>query len=417
LLAGAQNEGWNRRKRIALVCLVTSVTGLFLCVLLRFVPRMNYLLAGRPAYMQWIAAQVAASLAAQEHWQSPVIVAGETKEDCRMIPNATSFDDQGIFFVVTYTEHSHSFCIGEYALSSSADDINAITLDESSGRNYGAALHTPVRVVPVGHVFKVLPDFVVSLMDWRTKLPSSGGSVAFNSQTEASFAGPVSNIGLNLNSLEIRAAGARKHERINLILDGVLAGLVLMMFASVELSRRTYQAFCRNCAAYNCRVSVWRYVRSDLDELMFRARQEHEFTIGRIHVQARAEESARRDHEELRQRLEAFLEIITDEAQRQEIVQSRQLDDHEQMARLLHDLESRPKTPEERLASLLEPTKEFCSADDFLRHHAEALEVLRALGFRSAREFVVRLHEELRAEARKIEQRNAASEDISRKPN
>jgi hypothetical protein len=73
----------------------------------------------------------------------------------------------------------------------------------------------PVRVVPVGHVFKVLPDFVVSLMDWRTKLPSSGGSIAFNSQTEASSAGPVSNIGLHLNFLEIRAAASRKHEQIN----------------------------------------------------------------------------------------------------------------------------------------------------------------------------------------------------------
>lgn len=72
-----------------------------------------------------------------------------------------------------------------------------------------------------------------------------------------------------------------------------------------------------------------------------------------------------------------------------------------EMTALLHRLETRPKTPAARLVDLLEPLKDFCDAEEFARHRDEVMTALSASGFRAAREFVVRLHQDLKAEARR----------------
>lgn len=52
---------------------------------------------------------------------------------------------------------------------------------------------------------------------------------------------------------------------------------------------------------------------------------------------------------------------------------------------------------------LLESLKEFCSDEEVDGYRIEAFEILRALGFREARTFVVRMHRELRSCAKLLE--------------
>jgi hypothetical protein len=60
--------------------------------------------------------------------------------------------------------------------------------------------------------------------------------------------------------------------------------------------------------------------------------------------------------------------------------------------------------PEQRILMLLESLKEFCGDEEFDGNRIEAFEILRALGFREARIFVVRMHNEMRSCAKLLEQ-------------
>ncbi len=234
-----QADSWRKRKRLSLALSLVFVAGLISCLVLRFVPEINDALSGPPEPMRYVAVQVASSLAAEEHWQAPVMVEGEPTQDCRTIRNARAGDQEQIYFVITYSERMPSFCVIEYAAAAGPEVENAITLDQSTGQNYGAPFQSPVRVVPVGHVFKALPDFVAAMLDWRTQLNRSGGTVPFDSKTDSSYSVPTSNLGLNLDLFKVRADVTRKHHRINRVLDGFLAGLLLGAVVSVGWARTT----------------------------------------------------------------------------------------------------------------------------------------------------------------------------------
>lgn len=401
---------WNVQRRIASVLVLVFMAGLFSFILLRFEPQMNRVFEGRPAYMRHVAEHVGASLAAQEHLQTAVIVAGEAKHDCRTVPNASSFGDQKIFFVVTYTERSHSFCVTQYGLAVDAQAQGVITLSEESGRNYGARIQLPVQVAPIGHVFKVLPDFVVSLIDWRTPLPSSAGNVAFDSQTNVSSAGQVSDTGLDVNFFEIRAALKREHDHSNILLEIILAGLALAVLVSIVWMSRVYGAFRLECSAYNRDINLRQFFSEDLDNFVLHLERDHRLAIEKSQAQSRDADTARRHREELRLRLSALLEGSTDDAQRQEILDTLNEDNHASLESLVHRIGTRPKSSDERLRTLLQSLKEYCRAEELQQHEDEAMELLHTAGFRPAREFVVRLHEELRARAREVEHAEAESE-------
>jgi len=388
------------------------VAGLISCLVLRFVPEINDALSGPPEPMRYVAAQVASSLAAEEHWQAPVIVEGEPTQDCRTIRNARVGDQEQVYFVITYSERMPSFCVIEYAAAAGPEAENAITLDQSSGQNYGAPFQSPVRVVPVGHVFKALPSFVAAMLDWRTQLNRSGGAVPFDSKTDSSSSVPTSNLGLNLDLFKVRADAARKHHRINRVLDGFLAGLLLGAVVSFGWTWRNYEAFRRHCLTHDCDVGLWQYLRQDPNSYAGRAQQTYHVTQTERHAQTRAENLALRAQQEARQRLNQMLEIVATEQQRQQIEDCLVRGDLEEMKALIQIVESHigARTPQERLGLLLVSLKGLCSEEEFQSHQHQAFEMLNQLGFRPAREFVVRLHDELREMARKCEETATAQE-------
>jgi len=410
LQENAQAGSWNKRKRLALALSVVIVFAFLACLVLRFVPRINDALAGRPEYMRYVAERVGASLAAQTNWQSPVIVLAEATADCRNIRNASVDKPEQIYFVITYSESLHGFCVIEYAPASRLQEANAITLDRSSGQNYGAPLRSPVEVVPTGHVFKVFPDFVLSMLDWRTELKRSGKTVSFDPKTDVSSSVPLAvDVGLSLDLFEIRADVGRKHDHINRLLDGILAGLVLGILLVAYGSGKAYQAFRRHCLNYDCDVTFVQYLREEPGSFLEQAQHSHHAMRTELQVQARAENLVRRAKEEARQRLRWMVEGATDQ-QRKQIEVCLSGNDLAEMKALLETQDSQPneRTPEERLGLLLESLKELCAEEEYQQYRREAFEVLERLGFRPAREFVVQLHDDLREAARKSEEDLAA---------
>jgi hypothetical protein len=410
LQENAQAGSWNKQKRRALALSVGIVFAFLACLVLRFVPRIDDALAGRPEYMRYVAEHVGASLAAQTNWQSPVIVAAEATGDCRKIRNTSVNNPEQIYFVVTYSESLHAFCVIEYAPASHLQEANAVTLDRSSGQNFGAPLFAAVEVVPTGHVFKVFPDFVLSMLDWRTDLKRSGKTVSFDPKTDVSSSVPLAvDVGLSLDLFEIRADVGRKHDHINRLLDGILAGLVLGILLAACGSWKAYQAFRRHCRNYDYDVTPGQYLREEPGSFLERAQHSHHAMRTELQVQARAENLARRAKEEVRQRLRWLVEGAN-EQQRKQIEVCLSGNDLAEMKALLETLESQgsERTPEERLGLLLESLKELCAEEEYQEHRLKAFEVLQRLGFRPAREFVVQLHDDLREAARKSEEELAA---------
>ena len=401
-------ESWTKRKRLSLGLLFASVAGFVLCLPLRLVPKINDALSGRPEFMHHVAAHVAAALAAQQQYQVPVLLAGEEKQDCRLVPNATSLEEQ-IYIVVTYSESRHSFCVLQYAPAAGLQGANMITLGEESGRNYGAPFLAPVKVVPVGHVFKALPDFVISMLDWRNELSQSGGTVPFDSKTDVSSSAPFTSASLNFNLFDIRTEVAKKHGRINLVLNLFLAGLLLLTFAAAGVNWAIYRRFRSALLAYGCELSLRQFVRLDLDSFIADAQQSFRTKQSELQAKARAETVARRELEELREKLRVLSALASDERQRQRIADCLHRNSAEAMEALCDELGSHSsiRAPEERLTLLLESLKEYCDPEQFQEYRTEAHRILEFSGFRAAREFVVQAHTELKRICRDPEERKA----------
>ncbi|HET9184491.1 MAG TPA: hypothetical protein VFP59_20405 [Candidatus Angelobacter sp.] len=393
-----------------MILLVMSAACLLVTFLIRLVPSIQDVISGRTEYMPYIANQVAESLAAQEHGQEPIIVAAQVKQDCRTIPTTDKFNDQQLYFVITYTEQAHSFCITEYALPQGRQPQDSITLSEEIGRNYGAPLLGPVPVVPIGHLFKVLPDFIIDMMNPRKSLNRSGATISFDSHTSASFSVPTTDGGLNLNLFTIRDLLAAKYAKTNRLLNWVLLVFSLSGSGLIVWIAKQYARFERHCLAYGYTLPLQHYLRADLDALSTRLRQEHLEGLQKLRAQDRAESLARREHNVLRERLLALRELSRDELQKQQIDICLRDNQVEEMRNLVRSVEVRTEaSPEERLRQLLESVKDYSDEEEWERFRAKAMSICENLGFRTAREFVVQLRDELKALARLQEMKESGA--------
>ncbi|HSS95970.1 MAG TPA: hypothetical protein VLK33_03010, partial [Terriglobales bacterium] len=358
-------------------------------------------------------------LAASQNWQVPVIV-HSANQDCRNLPNATTFGEQ-IYFVVTYAESAHSLCVVEYAPATEPESKTSITLSEASGENHGAKLPFPVRAVPVGHVFKVLPDFVIAMMDyWRKEPNRSQATVAYDSHTQISSSPslPTEDINLNFNLYEIRADVARKHNRINFGLNIVLGLLSVAVLASTTAVGLIYRRFRIYLLALGAKLSWRSFLFKDLDELSRLANRNYNDRLAEFQALSRREAWKLRERDLLRERLKGALNLEHDEKQQQEIESCLTRNEPEEMLKLCQDLQCRPHfdKPEQRLDSLLESLKEYCEPQEFENFANEAHAVINASGFRPARELVVRLHEQLRFTAKQAAKKQEEQKEVKVRP-
>jgi hypothetical protein len=114
-----------------------------------------------------------------------------------------------------------------------------------------------------------------------------------------------------------------------------------------------------------------------------------------------------------RDRLQFLLESVSDEKLRVEIKSCLDRNQLEEMTVLFERqrITAGQKTPEERLALLLESLRPYCSSEEFGDHRDKAFAVLQLSGFRQAREFAVGIHDELREKLKKAAE-DTPSEDL-----
>ena len=181
-------ENYQKQKKVFLSICLTGVSLLILTLCLRTIPPLNDAISGNPEYTRWIANKVAASIATRYGNEAAVIVANDENTDCRQISDLNVPNPDNFYYIVSYSERSHSLCFVTYVdLPRGWDQANSRVLYPSTGHNYGQKLTGPVRAVAVSQLQMVYPLAYLSLLHWRTKIDSSSFRQAANAKFERWF--------------------------------------------------------------------------------------------------------------------------------------------------------------------------------------------------------------------------------------
>jgi hypothetical protein len=396
---------WQTQKKTSLAVIAGASFLLAVCSILRFVPAINDRLSGPPEYMRWITDRAARTVAARVGDVFPVVVIRDETHDCERIANASIQDTYDIYYVFFYSETTGSFCCVTYANAAAAvTRTPPLILTPKTGRNYGRRFTNSIAVVPAGHFSLRFPASYLSLLHWRRTVDPSDQALAGNALLHRSFApsASLSSMDISLNFSDLRAAVGQRHRTVNGVLTSLGAFSALLILLAASTIGILYWRFRKECGPYYPGLRLITFLRDDLAIISEHARKNYLHSQEAGLEELRAANVLNRATEAAKHRLESLLDVLEDEPQRGRVRESLAEGDLNNMTRLLHELESHlgHRTPEDRLASLLETLKEFCSNEEFEAFRMEAFEILHRLGFRNARPFVVRTHDELRERAK-----------------
>jgi hypothetical protein len=400
-------ETCQKKKAVALLILA-SIFFLIVCLGLRFVPTINDAVYGEPEYMRWIADRFARSLASKVGEDFAIIAVRDEKKGCQQVGNITAFNEDDLYYVLSYSEQLHSLCFLTYAKPlAGSNHSEALVLTQESGRNYGHKLDAPVKVVPVGHVNVTFPVSYLSLLHWRARIdPSTFGRVG-DATVQRSLAEllSVSFVDVSINFGDLRAAVADRHNSINSMLTSVIfISLLLTSFGAVR-AWTLYRSFRAFLVRYDAQVGFGTFLSDDLRRIGSRAHEAHQQREKRLLEQARAAILLKRSKEAIRGRLESMRNALPDAQQRLRVQDCLDRDDFDEMRTLVQALQGQAgqKTPEERLTSLLDTLQEHCTSEELDRCCTEAFQILATTGFRQARSFVVGAHDQFRVRSKELE--------------
>ena len=351
--------------------------------------------------MKAIATVFAQALADKTEHEFPVIVGGDEPHPCEDMHNSDLTDYDEVYYVFTYSEKLHSVCFTGYAGVSGPTPTNTVVLSQTSGENYGRALTRPVRVTPMSHSLRVFTDEFLSLLDWHKEMKPENKTITASHHYVSTTASQT-NEDLTLNLYALRAEVAKRHDALN---HGLLWGMSFFSGVSVLSAGMVwlqFRQFRQYCLVRGLGLNLRTYLHEDLCSISDRAQKAYLLQQQHLSEAQRAENVLRRSKEETRTKLQGFLDLVPGVQQRTSIRECLERDELEEMTMMLHELQDAAgqKTPEQRLALLLESLKPYCTDEVFENCESEAFQYLEQLGFRQARDFVVRTHNEFRTRAR-----------------
>lgn len=382
----------------------------------RYVPALNYWLSGRPAYMQAIATALAQALELHLTGQPTILLARDEERKCQSLKRAQVYDRSQLYYFITYSENSYSYCLAVYAPAIAASEPEKIvTLTSDSGHTYGARLAEPVKVVPIGYSSTAFSNvYLAPLLHWKAD-PEKHIKTALRNDAAGQTAvlHLPSGETVSINLLDVRAEVGRRHDAINLILLNTIWIFAFLLLVFASRLWLIYKEFREQCAAYNYELGWLPFLFRNLNTILLEAHQQHDRMQKQAHDQSRTQSILRHSQEEIRSKLESLLDLIPQAQYRARIQNCLRNDDLQEMKQLLEDLQQRlgQKTPEERLILLLEGLKPFCTPKEFEDHQRTTLELMAKLGYREARDYVTNTHSALRTRAKEQEKRQQASSD------
>ncbi len=379
---------------------------LLLCLALRFVPRLNDWLAGPPAYIEAFASIMGPQIADLLHDEYPVLVMRNEKLECDNLPQDATTDYQDAVYVLSFSERSRALCLTVYGvLSEGSNAAGSITLTPGVGHNYGRSLGAPAKVAPLTRDFTVLNPAYLSLLHWRTSVDAQAKVPAAKTARFASPSAVFRSADLSVSIHDLRAQVAQRRERVNSVLFAAQSMALVVLPFSVARLRRLHERFAWYLRACDHALPLREFLFHDAVSIAQHAQASHAEEQHRMHAQARTESIVRRAQEDARHALELLLPACSDETRRR-VEPCLERNHGEEMRTLLAELRAHAaqKTPEERLAQLLDSFRQYCTEEEFQECRSEALDVLGKAGFREARELAVALHDRFRARAKAREE-------------
>lgn len=392
-----------KQKKSSVRSLVGASIFLIPCLAFRLVPAINDTISGKPEPFRAIAEGSARKIAERIGDDFAVILIKAENQDCRRIRVSAAFDsDADTYYLVSYSEASHSVCVTLYGQPTASSDVSsARVLSPATGRNYGHRLTAPVRVVAVDNVYTTYPDSYLSLLHWRARIDSSSFARVGHVPAYRAESSPEGKAWLDIevDFADLRATVAHRHNVINAVLNGLIVFCLGAMGFSFAKAGIVYRRFSRLCISYDSRPSLGAFLWNDPGAIVRRAREDARLRRQQEIEQARAAILSKRAKEAVGGQLEAIFNALPEGHERDRIRQCLRGDNVGEMSALLRELRSQPedKTPEERLVALLETLKEYCTPEEFDPCCEQAFQILKQGGFREARSFAVAMHEQLRA--------------------
>ena len=252
----AQIELLDRSKRRTLFVLYLSTVVLLVLSALRFVPRLNDALSGKPAYVRILTETFARQLVAQTQMQFPVIVEHDEHAQCQAV-DALSIPEEetrGIIYLLTYSEQQHLTCITTYLVPLDVSSFSTLrSFTPAEGQNYGPALLGTSKAIPQDRIVHPYALEYLKRLHWRYKphfplLPSEAASLTSQSYYSGSTQAGDS-VSIDFDYGELRAEIAKRHQRVNVGLSALLVGgaaLILLLLRKLALLYRAssrYVAF------------------------------------------------------------------------------------------------------------------------------------------------------------------------------
>jgi hypothetical protein len=347
--------------------------------------------------------------------QFPVIVEQDESAPCQAV-NAPSLPDEeirGTIYLLTYSERRHLTCMTTYIVPTDASRFSGLRrFTPSEGRNYGPAFLRTIKAIAQDRIAHVYAPEYLKRLHWRYEphfplSPSEAASLRSQSYySDAKQRG--GSVSIDLDYGELRAEVAERRGKVNVALACLLAGCTLLCLFLVRRLYLFYQASSQCCRLYESKLTPRTFLRENVTTKLSNARRQYFERQQQAQVRQREAEKLQTLRETWLEALRSALPNLGDEQVRRRIQNclQREPNDFEQMKSLWVEVQEQMglKTPADKLGSLLESAKPYCTDEEFLAGRAEAFAILNKSGFRAARTFAINMHDQYKTRAREMEE-------------
>jgi len=418
-----QIELLDKNKRRILFALWVAATFLLVISVFRFVPRVNDALSGKPQYLRVLTETFARQFANQTQRQFPVIVEHDEHGTCQAV-NAPSIPDpeiRGAIYMLAYSEQQHLTCITAYIVPTEPSRFSTLrTFTPAEGKNYGPILPGPLNAFAEERIVHPYAAEYLKRLHWRYKphFPLSPKEAAsLTSQSYYSGAKPpADSLSIDLDYGELRAEIGARHRKLNLALSFTLGACTLLCLLLLRKLWLLYLAFSKHCGLYEMKVTPIDFLGENIATKLSVARRGYFDRQQETQVRLREQHKLQALRYGWEQSLRAALPNLPDEQLRGRVQEylERKPQDLEQMKALWMEVQERTttKTSADKLNLLLESARPYCTEEEFQLGRAEAFAILRKSGFRPARAFAIKMHDQYKTRAREMEQLQASEAEV-----
>jgi hypothetical protein len=219
--------------------------------------------------------------------------------------------------------------------------------------------------------------------------------------------------GIDIDFEKARHLVRQPHDKANAWLMRIISALAFCEFCLALSLSQPYRNVSRHLFSYGERFTVWNFLTQNLGKRESAARMRYYESERARQEQERRMAQELMLREDLEERLRLALVNLQDEPLRLRIQECLSgSTDLELIKQLCLQAQKAVglKSPEQKIASLLESLEPLCTEEELNSCRFEAARILADSGFKNARNYVVSMHDQFKVRLRELEASEANSE-------